>query len=486
MIVEAFEARALPDRTRIVQCVAREPHSATDFSYPAVCRGKKNVCAEMAAALAHVTEFLSSPKGMSSHERVRKYGDTDIGNFVLFSSSKNCAIIDRLPFPAHAAFIGLKKLSDAKVPVATVEHYLRPSDEDTPLWSFDMAKCIAEHREKRTPSVTGEITQATITVAKCFPAQHVQSDKNRETVNESAIAKTEALLESITGDGPYLNRVSTLAATGQIVLCAPQVIFYGPEHEHNSVFDAGLTLVLEGQEPVTQTELLQIYIVSRSLAQFLASVYGLVKEVARAEKHNAVQALSKALTHEVGNMLAILKRKLRPIQMSNSAREDVHAHMHIAAKAARAVAGQAEEERRPAAEQFEELINEYLDLSDFNLAYESTTSGGADTAVEIPVAFGLALNEMLRNAYKHAVRDSSNVARATCRMNVNARTIFVEVSNEATEDTRRDVCKALNAATRETVGLERLRELAAILPKGRISARSGNGNTIVVILELTT
>jgi two-component sensor histidine kinase len=462
MIVEALKEGALPERTRLVQCLAKEPHSVTDFSYRAVCHGKRSTCMELAAAFVHVTElFLRSNGSPSSHQRARADGDITFGNLILFSNSSHCSIKEHLPFPAHACFIELQAQEAIQISAETVKRYFPAEHHDQDMWLVDVAGCVHEHQQLATPSIVHCATRAK--VGKAMPFPYPLADEKARAIAQN---RTNELLSKILDDKQYLARVSVLATNCQIVISAPQVVFYDDAHEHGSVYDSGLTLLLEGSAPASAAELLQIYIVSRSLAQFLASVYGLVKEVARSESNHTVHMLSRALTHEVGNLGAILKRRLRLLPMEEKMRQDLHARVDIATKAARAISAHGDSRLVQVGNQFTELVQQYLKLDDFIFTFRNELAPEAD--IPTSLVFSLALNELLRNAYKHGDPKKTGNSAAECSIISTGKVITVHVSNDASPEDANFVRAALNDAPGNEDGLQRLLELVSLLRGGRL------------------
>ena len=478
LLIIALKDRALPERTRLAHCVARDSHSTTDFSYQAVCQGIRNPCMEVAAAFTHITESLSRPNGHpSSHQRARDMGDTSIGNIIIFSSTPACSITQCLPFPAHACHVGLQLVENVKVPIDVVREDFHPNTgTDKGIWLFDLPNCVVKYRNHETKDILDAKSSARVLHSPKAFAHRPSIVEASKTANEA----TKILLADILKDQVYLNRVAILAQYGQIIICAPQVVFYGKDSEQNAVYDSGLTLLLEGDEPASLEELLQIYIVSRSLAQFLASVYGLVRDVARTEKQKTIELLSRALSHEIGNLGGILKVKLDEIEMTQASRLDFDARIDIADRAARAVCAQLEDKHEALSDQFAAIVTLYDQLDDFSLHWESHILEAAD--VSVSKVFCLALNEMLRNAYKHSL-DLTDPGTTNCSLRRSKQKIVLEVSNNCTADNHALVTGLLNEPEPDDKGLKRLRELVSMLPHGSVSARAAQKGRITVHLQ---
>ena len=202
LLIIALKDRALPERTRLAHCVARDSHSTTDFSYQAVCQGIRNPCMEVAAAFTHITESLSRPNGHpSSHQRARDMGDTSIGNIIIFSSTPACSITQCLPFPAHACHVGLQLVENVKVPIDVVREDFHPNTgTDKGIWLFDLPNCVVKYRNHETKDILDAKSSARVLHSPKAFAHRPSIVEASKTANEA----TKILLADI------LNQAATV------------------------------------------------------------------------------------------------------------------------------------------------------------------------------------------------------------------------------------------------------------------------------------
>ena len=319
LAIEALESNALPDRTVGIQCVSKDPNLKADLSYPAILKGKWSQCVNACAGLAHATTYLQQDGVRSSHERARVHGDTSIGNMVVFTDSMNPSLDRPLDFPCNIIECGVapkQPVVFSDIALASLKRARYPNDDATDTWSFNMPELIAQLEADGGLFLGGNAPEASMHFANSHifcSMRKAQKDADGSQI-EMRDRKSRNFLDNITQDQAYLNHVVAITAHNQIVLCMPQVVqFTSDDHEVAAIFDSGLTVMLGGSEPPSSLELLQIFIVSRSLASFLSSTYGAIRTFENTFRSIVAQEALSMLKHSAGNTLDGMAARSKPV-----------------------------------------------------------------------------------------------------------------------------------------------------------------------------
>jgi hypothetical protein len=460
MLEEAMNPKmgVLPKRTVMVQCLSKPPVTGkADFSLPVLIKAEsKEAACHLAAAFAHVTHYLI--RGKSSHIRMREIGDCTRGNLVAFASAKPKAWLST----EVANVVHLCLPVSNKRPVPDFREVLEPLGKDFlhssgGLWRFEMKRFVERASEKHWTAITQSVAEGLLSPdaqqSPCPKAKHYQ--------------RTRDVLDDILSDHEYLQRVSVLLASGQIILCLPQTHFFEDgrattHHAESVVYDSGLTIVLGGDKPITREELEQCYWVGYVIASFLAGVYGLSNKLAHEVRRENTHTFAKALSHEIGNAGKIIYARLELTGLTAAIRNDIAARAYIASTAAQAIVAVGDSSKYEAVvKQTENICEHYRDFTDFRLTVEPYDASSLD-GVQLSPTYTLLLNELLRNAYKHASRDAQDIRYAWMQLAVNGQSLVVKVRNQP-----RDTDKIANLreglTNQASQKLARLRELATLL-----------------------
>gem|GEM_PF-3436872 len=274
----------------------------------------------------------------------------------------------------------------------------------------------------------------------------------------------------------YLSRVAAISKFGQIVIAAPQVMYY-LEGDHESVFDSGLTLLLAGDDPPSLLELFQIFLVSRFLAEYAASIFGIARQVALNERSQTLNTLAKTMRHEIGNMNENVKARLEMFPIEKADRADIEARLDISQLAAMGIVEHLEQREVNLSDEFRKYLRRWKSLVDLDLQVRS--KGLVDTTW-VPSAFTLAFNEMIRNGYKHTTGLRKQVA---CDLIVEGTCIRFSVTNSAAPESLKDVMDAVGEAVEDTLLLGELRHLVGLMEGVAITA-SADESAITVVITL--
>lgn len=471
LLLEAFKRDAFPERASLVQSVLRSvathaPEKTIDFGLNPYGRASANAasreearrfCQRQFSALAYVTHWFKSMGGISSHQRFREHGDTTVGNLLIFSGCEDYQLPTPLPFPAHGHFIGLKSRVPNDLPDLTKVHHIDAipdSSERRPIFEFKMEDCLSESFNVKGLSSSHPPPLVFNSQASCFSGKDPNADRLIKNIQSQKNVE-------------YLSRVAALSEHGQIVISAPQVMYYseGDDH-HRSVFDSGLTILLAGDAPPSLEELLQIFIVSRSIAQYAASVFGIARQVALSDRHETLKTLSKAVKHEVGNMADDVKAKLFLAKTPQKVSNDIEGRIDSTHLSVMASVDHLEGMQVCLLEKFDELCEKWQLRSDIEFRVNKNTFS---KKFRVPAAFMLAVNEMLRNAYKHSVTEDG-VKGIDCTLTVDHRQLQFEVTNKVLTDNIPSILRAFQNRSKGVRKLWALTDIESMLPHCRLTA----------------
>jgi hypothetical protein len=481
LLVNAFQSGALPERACLVQSVIRSvtahsPDQVTDFSLHPYGRGgvsraeAKRFCRRQFGALAYITYWFRNMGGISSHQSFREHGDTTVGNILIFSGSREYQLPSSLPFPAHGYFIGLKSNGpDAFSELPGLSGPMMDEAVDLPCGAEPIFEFLMDDFLKENASVSAlGSTHPPAEVFNCHSSPLRGDGRDSDQVIGTIQASHNA---------EYLSRVAALAELGQIVIAAPQVMYY-MERDHKSVFDSGLTLLLAGDDPPSLLELFQIFLVSRYLAEYAVSVFGIARQVALNERSRTLNTLAKTMRHEIGNMNENVKTRLELAPIEKATRVDIEARLDIAQLAAMGIVEHLEQREVKLSDEFRKYLKRWNSLVDLNLQVREE---GLDETTWVPSAFILAINELIRNGYKHTTGKPKQVK---CDLIVDATHIRFSVTNSAEPERLADLMSAMEEGAEDSEVLEELRDLMGLMEGGAVSVTTEK-NTATVGIILT-
>jgi hypothetical protein len=483
MLLEAMdpELGILPARTVMVQCLSKPPVvGEADFSLPVLVRAEsKTAACHLAASFAHVTHYLM--RGKSSHIRMREIGDCTRGNLVVFASSTPKGWLSS----RFANVVHLSLPVSHKRPVPDFDEVFGSLEKEflsatDGLWKFEMKRFVERASQEQWGAITKSIADG---LSPPMYGQHPCSKANHPD-------RTKAVLKDIFEDKEYLQRVSVLLACGQIVLCLPQTHFFEDRgavthHAESVVYDSGLTIVLGGDDPITQKELEQCYWIGYVVASFLAGVHGLSNKLAHEVRREVTHLLARALSHEVGNAGESIYNRLKLAKLDATTLKDIEARTNIAAVAARAVVASGDAtDHKPVTDQIKQITGHYLNFSDFHLQIQPYNTSDL-AAIQLPPAFTLLLNELLRNAYKHTVKDSNQFRHAELEIFQHQNSLNLKVSNQP-KDADKVVALRDGITNSKSKRLGRLRELARFLDAKLVLHENDFSINVTAIIPIPT
>jgi two-component sensor histidine kinase len=424
LICEAWQGRALPVRTRLVQCLTTSPIRKVSFENPWILQRAKptgNDRVRLLGAFAHTTWHLKEQQA-SSHARVRKLGDTSRGTIVIFTKLA----------PEHEQPRGISHLLHFGFPPANWEKRLDFTDCANDLLdkkfycsqilgkrfendyeAFDANEFVKYANSKQFESIVKEKPAPAKWCGFPSPAMFAENAKQIKG----------SLFQNIQTDEPYQNRVAALLEYGAIVLCIPQSFRFAQSpvaseaSDGSFILDSGLTVILDDDAPPTLDDLRQINAVAHKISLFIASTYGLATSLARHETSLKLSLVARAIDHELrnatANVSAILNTLVRSGQpVTQGDQLDIKARLNTAKAALDALTDVAQPgEKKPMMDEFLTVTKTFANYRDFTLKVQITEESQRLNP-QMSSAFRLLLTELIRNAYKH--NPSQNVRKEKC------------------------------------------------------------------------
>lgn len=485
LLLQAIHEGALPKRVSLVHSVVKNLSSAhssntLDMSLvPVITNPKggvteqaaKEYCAERLAALALISHAVAKKGAVSAHQWLRKLSCeqnslTDGGHILIYSTSD----------------LGSSNAMPAELPLAisTAQLCVAPN---TPVLN-DLTKVSLDYLIKHNGKVIGGQYFYDADLAGLLDSGGIVAalPENLEppTIVEALPNVAAAYLHE---HSEYLAHVAPLAKLGQIVISAPKVLTYRDDTDNldHNVYDAGLTLLLDGPEPPSPTELLQINIVSRMLAQYAASVFGVARQVALSDRNTSLKIISNTLKHEVSNANEKVRSRLAKVEKKIGAKtfHEIESLLSIGEDSTRACIAQVH--GKPTMNftlKLEAQLDRWKNLGGCDLQVLKLPDRHIYLA---PPAILLALNEMLRNAWKHAIRHSGKAVIVHCEVQLIAKIICLKVGNEAAVHSFENVASGFR--NHNLKHMRSLRELCSLVPNAKILPPTFEDNWLNIELQ---